>query len=85
MAPDRVLVLTRSGKLRAQGKNGVITKTNQKQAAIVTGASSGMGLGITRALLEQGYGVVANSRRFEYDDKRSERDGDRFERDGNWF
>ena len=30
--------------------------------AIVTGASSGIGLGITRALLERGYRVVANSR-----------------------
>ena len=29
---------------------------------IVTGASSGVGLGITRALLERGYEVVANSR-----------------------
>src|SRR5258708_4470033 len=36
--------------------------TNKKQVAIVTGASSGMGLGITRALLEHGYRVVANSR-----------------------
>lgn len=35
---------------------------NKKQVAIVTGASSGMGLGITRALLERGYQVVANSR-----------------------
>ena len=35
---------------------------NQKQVAIVTGASSGIGLGITRALLEHGYCVVANSR-----------------------
>jgi NAD(P)-dependent dehydrogenase (short-subunit alcohol dehydrogenase family) len=35
---------------------------NKKPVAIVTGASSGMGLGITRALLEQGYHVVANSR-----------------------
>jgi len=34
----------------------------RKQVAIVTGASSGMGLGITRALLERGYRVVANSR-----------------------
>ena len=35
---------------------------NKKQVAIVTGASSGIGLGITRALLERGYRVVANSR-----------------------
>jgi NAD(P)-dependent dehydrogenase (short-subunit alcohol dehydrogenase family) len=35
---------------------------NKKQVAIVTGASSGMGLGITQALLEHGYRVVANSR-----------------------
>jgi NAD(P)-dependent dehydrogenase (short-subunit alcohol dehydrogenase family) len=35
---------------------------NNKQVAIVTGASSGIGLGITRALLERGYRVVANSR-----------------------
>ncbi len=33
-----------------------------KQVAIVTGASSGIGLGITRALLEHGYRVVANAR-----------------------
>ena len=35
---------------------------NEKQIAIVTGASSGIGLGITRALLERGYRVVGNSR-----------------------
>jgi NAD(P)-dependent dehydrogenase (short-subunit alcohol dehydrogenase family) len=35
---------------------------NNKQVAIVTGASSGIGLGITRALLEHGFSVVANSR-----------------------
>src|SRR5690242_20088734 len=32
------------------------------RVAIVTGASSGIGLGITRALVERGYRVVANSR-----------------------
>jgi NAD(P)-dependent dehydrogenase (short-subunit alcohol dehydrogenase family) len=37
-------------------------KTQPKQVAIVTGASSGIGLAITRALLERGFGVVANSR-----------------------
>src|SRR5678815_3871512 len=34
----------------------------KKQVAIVTGALSGMGLGITQALLQHGYHVVANSR-----------------------
>src|SRR2546423_10462151 len=39
------------------------TNTNtKKRIAIVTGASSGMGLGITQALLQHGYRVVANSR-----------------------
>jgi NAD(P)-dependent dehydrogenase (short-subunit alcohol dehydrogenase family) len=36
--------------------------STKKRVAIVTGASSGMGLGITQALLEHGYRVVANSR-----------------------
>ena len=36
--------------------------TKEKPVAIVTGASSGIGLGITQALLERGYCVVANSR-----------------------
>jgi NAD(P)-dependent dehydrogenase (short-subunit alcohol dehydrogenase family) len=35
---------------------------SKQRVAIVTGASSGIGLGITRALLEHGYRVVANSR-----------------------
>ncbi|HTA30251.1 MAG TPA: SDR family oxidoreductase [Candidatus Cybelea sp.] len=34
----------------------------ENQTAIVTGASSGIGLGVTRALLERGFRVVANSR-----------------------
>jgi len=37
-------------------------KSKEARTAIVTGASSGIGLGITRALLEHGYRVVANSR-----------------------
>jgi NAD(P)-dependent dehydrogenase (short-subunit alcohol dehydrogenase family) len=36
--------------------------TKNKQVAIVTGASSGIGLGITKALLKHGYNVVATSR-----------------------
>ena len=35
--------------------------TTKKRVAIVTGASSGMGFGITQALLQHGYRVVANS------------------------
>jgi NAD(P)-dependent dehydrogenase (short-subunit alcohol dehydrogenase family) len=37
-------------------------KFTQQPVAIVTGASSGIGLGLTQALLERGYRVVANSR-----------------------
>ena len=40
----------------------MIANTQKKPAAIVTGASSGIGLGVTRALLERGYRVAANSR-----------------------
>jgi NAD(P)-dependent dehydrogenase (short-subunit alcohol dehydrogenase family) len=36
-------------------------KSNERPTAIVTGASSGIGLGITRALLERGYHVVGTS------------------------
>src|SRR6266403_4188350 len=36
--------------------------TTQKPVAIVTGASSGIGLGVTRALLERGWRVVGTSR-----------------------
>jgi len=38
------------------------SEVNRERVAIVTGASSGIGLGITRSLLERGYSVVANSR-----------------------
>ncbi|MBV8274668.1 MAG: SDR family NAD(P)-dependent oxidoreductase, partial [Verrucomicrobia bacterium] len=34
----------------------------ETQTAIITGASSGIGLGVTRALLERGWQVVATSR-----------------------
>jgi NAD(P)-dependent dehydrogenase (short-subunit alcohol dehydrogenase family) len=37
-------------------------KSKEQQTAIVTGASSGIGLGLAQALLERGYRVVANSR-----------------------
>lgn len=37
-------------------------ETDKKRAAIVTGASSGIGLGVTRALLQRGYCVVGGSR-----------------------
>jgi NAD(P)-dependent dehydrogenase (short-subunit alcohol dehydrogenase family) len=37
-------------------------EVNRERVAIVTGASSGIGLGITQALLERSYRVVANSR-----------------------
>ena len=36
--------------------------TTEQPVAIVTGASSGIGLGLTQTLLERGYRVVANSR-----------------------
>ena len=36
--------------------------TTQQPVAIVTGASGGIGLGITQALLERGWRVVATSR-----------------------
>ncbi len=36
---------------------------NGNKTAIVTGASSGIGLGVTKVLLERGFQVVANSRK----------------------
>jgi NAD(P)-dependent dehydrogenase (short-subunit alcohol dehydrogenase family) len=43
--------------------------SEERHSAIVTGASSGIGLGITRALLEHGYRVVANSRTISKSEK----------------
>jgi NAD(P)-dependent dehydrogenase (short-subunit alcohol dehydrogenase family) len=40
----------------------MVASKSKALTAIVTGASSGIGLGITRALLERGYNVVATSR-----------------------
>jgi len=37
-------------------------ETTQQTGAIVTGASSGIGLGVTQALLQRGWRVVATSR-----------------------
>lgn len=36
---------------------------NDKQTALITGASSGIGLGLTKGFLSAGFNVVANSRR----------------------
>ncbi len=47
---------------KKEGKTNMNANIAEKLVAIVTGASSGMGLGITRALLERGYQVVATSR-----------------------
>jgi NAD(P)-dependent dehydrogenase (short-subunit alcohol dehydrogenase family) len=44
------------------GAQAMKVESSGHQTAVVTGASSGIGLGITRALLERGYRVVANSR-----------------------
>ena len=42
-----------------------LTRMNTKhtQTAVITGASSGIGLGLTRSFLAEGFNVVANSRR----------------------
>ena len=46
------------------GLNFICTamNSNHKQTAVITGASSGIGLGLTRGFLEAGFNVVANSR-----------------------
>ena len=45
------------------------TSNDRGRVAIVTGASSGIGLGITLALLEHGYRLVANSRTIRKSEK----------------
>src|SRR5690349_1059878 len=35
---------------------------SKKQTAVITGASSGIGLGLTKGFLDAGFNVVANSR-----------------------
>ncbi|WP_394841291.1 SDR family oxidoreductase [Pendulispora brunnea] len=42
------------------------TKEPTSKVALVTGASSGIGLGIAKALLNRGYGVVATSRHISH-------------------
>jgi NAD(P)-dependent dehydrogenase (short-subunit alcohol dehydrogenase family) len=37
-------------------------KNKRKQTAVITGASSGIGLGLTKAFLAEGFNVVANAR-----------------------
>jgi len=41
----------------------VTMTNNHKQTAVITGASSGIGLGLTKGFLAAGFNVVANSRR----------------------
>ena len=38
-------------------------KNKRKQTAVITGASSGIGLGLTKGFLAEGFNVVANARR----------------------
>lgn len=45
-----------------EGKQSLSAETNRKRVAIVTGASSGIGLGVTRALLKHRYSVIGTSR-----------------------
>jgi NAD(P)-dependent dehydrogenase (short-subunit alcohol dehydrogenase family) len=40
----------------------LIMKNNDKQTVLITGASSGIGLGLTKGFLAAGFNVVANSR-----------------------
>jgi len=50
-------------RTRKQKEKTVNKQNKERLTAIITGASSGIGLGITQALLERGYRVVANSRK----------------------
>jgi NAD(P)-dependent dehydrogenase (short-subunit alcohol dehydrogenase family) len=57
--PDDMTHIEQAGKQKEGQMNADI---NKKRVAVVTGASSGIGLGITQSLLARGYRVVANSR-----------------------
>jgi len=47
---------------RTSGNFHLFSMNNQKQTALITGASSGIGLGLTKGFLAEGFNVVANSR-----------------------
>jgi len=40
-----------------------MTELNKRKTMIVTGASQGIGTGVTKAFIKRGYNVVANSRK----------------------
>src|SRR5262245_39801797 len=47
---------------RASAIHICVAMNSQKPTALITGASSGIGLGLTKGFLTEGYNVVANSR-----------------------
>jgi NAD(P)-dependent dehydrogenase (short-subunit alcohol dehydrogenase family) len=51
-----------SSILRSSGRPVEVAASNVSKVAIVTGASSGIGLDVVRRLIASGYSVVANSR-----------------------
>jgi NAD(P)-dependent dehydrogenase (short-subunit alcohol dehydrogenase family) len=44
-------------------KESTMTETVKRKTMIVTGASQGIGAGVTKAFIKRGYNVVANSRK----------------------
>ena len=51
-----------SSILRSSGRPVEVAASNVSKVAIVTGASSGIGLDVVRRLIASGYSVVASSR-----------------------